>query len=203
MDRRRSAQILSEWDRLTAAAPRPVAPRPAASTTTLAAYALASVMVVAVALAATSLWASFRQDEGGSGRGPLASASAAWGPLAIVPAPQAVAEAQTTGILRITESCALLEEPEGALALLIWPANRTTWVVEEGAIRFTNLDNSTVTLRDGERVSLGGGGSSLAEGGIPGDEFVRQTEWVSPPSPSCPNDVRWSVGHTAKVEDAG
>lgn len=203
IDRRRSDQILSEWDRLTAVASRPAAPRRAASTATIAAYALVSISVVVVALMATGLWASVRRDGGGSGSGPLPTLMATWGPLAVVPAPDAVGEAQTTGILRITESCVLLEHAGGELALLIWPADRATWVTENGAILFTNLNNSTITLRDGDRVSLAGGGSSVAEGGISGAEFISQTEWVAPPSASCPSDVRWSVGHTAQVEDAG
>jgi hypothetical protein len=66
-----------------------------------------------------------------------------------------------------------LEEAGNDLLLLVWPADRTTWNGEEHAVTLENLDGSAVTLRDGDRVSLGGGGDSVAESGVSGEEWVR------------------------------
>jgi hypothetical protein len=95
--------------------------------------------------------------------------------------------------MRITGKCVFLEEAGGVLALLVWPADRTTWNSDAHAVTFVNQDRSEVTLHDGDRVSLGGGGDSVAESGISGEEWIRQTDWVARPASSCPSDVRWSV----------
>jgi hypothetical protein len=112
---------------------------------------------------------------------------------------EAVGEARATGTLRITPDCVLLEHPAGGLALLVWPADRVTWVAEDSAVRFTNLDGSIVTAHDGQRLHLGGGGDSVSEGGDPGDEYINRIEWVAKPSASCPSDTRWNVGHTVEI----
>lgn len=57
-----------------------------------------------------------------------------------MPPPNAVMEALTTGTLRITDECVFLEEPGGNVALLVCPADRTTWNADEQAITRENLD---------------------------------------------------------------
>ncbi len=202
MDRKHSDRVLLEWDRLTRTTPRPVVSRQRDWTTKVAAIAVAGTVAVAIALLTTNLLADLRQDGTRTGAEPLPTTSTAWGPLAVVPASRASAEARTMGTLHITESCVLLMEPDGAASLLIWPSNRTAWLPGEEAIQFTNLDRTTVTVRDGDRVILSGGGASIAEGGISGEEFVTKTDWVATPRPTCPADVRWKVGDSVEIADA-
>jgi hypothetical protein len=56
-----------------------------------------------------------------------------------------------------------------------------------------NIDGTAVTVRDGDRVELGGGGSSTEESGVTGPDWVETVEWVARPGPSCPTDRRWRV----------
>jgi hypothetical protein len=169
-------------------------PRRTVVTTALPGSTLAGIAVLVVAIAAMSLWLRLPQQDGSFGPGAPESSTSAWGPLAVVPPSSGVMEALTAGTLRITDACVFLEEPGGNIALLVWPADRTAWNAEEQAITLENLDGSAVTLRDGDPVSLGGGGDSVAESGVSGEEWVRQTDWVAPPAPSCPIDAHWYVG---------
>lgn len=102
--------------------------------------------------------------------------------------------ALTAGTLRITDACVFLEEADDEHSLLVWPADATEWSAELRAITFENRDGSTATLRDGERVTFGGGGDGVEESGIPGREWVGRIEWVAPPASSCPIEARWGVG---------
>lgn len=121
-------------------------------------------------------------------------AAETWGPLAVVPPSGGVDEALATGTLHITDTCVFLEEAGDDLSVLIWPADRTTWDPDQRAITLKNLDGSTLSMRDGDRVRLGGGGDSVTESGVSGQEWVARTEWVAPPASSCPMDARWFVG---------
>jgi hypothetical protein len=125
---------------------------------------------------------------------PSASPVETWGPLAVIPPPDGTDLASNEGTLRITDACVYLEDPGGDLWLLVWPADRTTWSEESRSITFENFDGSVVTVVDGDRVGLGGGGSSEAESGISGEEWVRRIDWVAPPSSSCSLDLRFFVG---------
>jgi hypothetical protein len=125
---------------------------------------------------------------------PSTSPVGSWGPLAVIPPPDGTDLARNEGTLRITDACVYLEDPGGDLWLLVWPADRTTWSEGSRSITFENLDGSVVVVVDGDRVVLGGGGSSEAESGISGEEWVRRIDWVAPPSSLCSLDQRFFVG---------
>lgn len=195
-------RILSDWDRISRQAQRPSPPHRAAVTTALPVSMIASAAVLAVVVA-VGTWLGLPRGDGSPGGGspgagasvsPAVSTAGPWGPLAVVPPSNGVMEALAAGTLRITESCVFLEEAGDDLLLLVWPADRTTWSADPPGVTIRNLDGTSVTLRDGDRISLGGGGDSLAEGGVSGVEWVRRTVWVAPPALTCPLDARWFVG---------
>jgi hypothetical protein len=145
---------------------------------------VAAAAVVLVVLAGQALIA---------GPGPVnPGAATEWGPLAVVPNTGG-AEALTAGTLRITELCVWLETAGDEAELLVWPADRTRWDPAMGSIGFANSNGIEVTLRDAEPVWFSGGGDSTAESGVSGEDWAAGLEWVAPPDPSCPMDVRWFV----------
>lgn len=92
----------------------------------------------------------------------------------------------------------MLDE-QGDDVLLVWPADRTTWNARARTVTFENFDGTTVTVGDGDEVEMGGGGTSVDEGGLPGAEWLASIEWVAPPDPSCVTDTRWGVGDILDV----
>lgn len=78
--------------------------------------------------------------------------------------------------------------------LLIWPADRATWNVADRSISLRNTDGTTVTLRDGDVVSVGGGVEGEADPSGTGRDWTAGTDWVSAPGPSCPVEIGWYVG---------
>ncbi len=113
-------------------------------------------------------------------------------PLAVVES-EGGDRAAAEGTVRFGE-CVLLDEPGAGLPLLlVWPARRTVWNPDAGFITFTNPDATQVRVRAGQAIRVGGGGESVAEGADRGDVWRDKTQWVVPPSPSCPMDARWFV----------
>ncbi len=151
---------------------------------------LAGLAVAGIALVAGAAWYSLVVRPGPDAS-PSAS-SATWGPLAVVDIDYG-AEARFAGILRITETCAFVEEDGLEPTLVIWPDKRTGWHEDAREVTFQNRDGREATLRDGDEVSFSGGGDSVSEGGLPGDEWVKTIDWVAEPDPSCPLDARWTV----------
>jgi hypothetical protein len=125
--------------------------------------------------------------------GATPSREAAWGPLAVVPPQDGTDTARGEGTLRITEACVFLVTTGGP-ELLVWPADRTTWNAQARTITFANFDGSTVSVGDGMRVVVGGGGDSNEESGATTATWLARTQWVQPPALSCPLDRRWWVG---------
>ncbi len=126
------------------------------------------------------------------------AATATWGPLAVIPPQDGTDLAGVAGRVVITETCVVLDD-DGAPILLFWPADRTRWDPQAKAITFENYDGSgPVTVRNGDSVTLGGGGDSEAESGVSGEEWVARMKWVVPPASSCPLDERWGVGAIRK-----
>ncbi len=121
-------------------------------------------------------------------------AANAWGPLAVIdPEPPVhLGAALATGTIRITQDCVLLDEGAREV-LLVWMAYRTTWNAADRSVTFRNLDGSAVTVGDGDQVELGGAGESAEEGG------PHEVVWLSPPSPSCPRDERFTVSGVEAV----
>lgn len=121
-----------------------------------------------------------------------------WGPLAVVASPDGFDEALIEGRLQVTEQCVFLDE-QGENVILVWPADRTTWNAGTRTITFQNLDGEAVTLGAGDKVRMGGGGSSINEDGVPNEEWAAGIEWVSPPAPSCVTETRWFVAEAEPV----
>jgi hypothetical protein len=114
--------------------------------------------------------------------GLLACDGPGWGPLAVVPTTGD--DARIEGRLQITEQCVFIEVPTGERNLLVWPADRTAWD-PTGTISFRRGGDDVVSLRSGQTVAFGGGGSNRDRDG--------QVNWVAPPASSCPMDGRWYV----------
>ena len=115
------------------------------------------------------------------------------GTLAVVPPQDGADTARTEGTLRVTDTCVFLDTTGGPV-VLVWPADRTTWNAEAGTIAFANVDGSTVSVGDGTRVVLGGGGDSNDESGTTTEDWLARTTWVARPDTACPLDARWWVG---------
>lgn len=124
---------------------------------------------------------------------PPASLAAPWGPLAVIPPQPGTDLARTEGTLRVTDVCVYLESA-GEWTFLFWPADRVSWNADSRTIDFVNVDDSSVAVRDGDYLLLGGGGDSETESGISGEQWVSRIAWVAPPDPSCSLERRWGVG---------
>jgi hypothetical protein len=122
---------------------------------------------------------------------PPAGNDSSWGPLAVVRGGNGM-DALIEGTIRITDDCVLLDE-RGELVLLVWPADRTLWDEDSAAIRFNDPNGGVTTIVDGQPVRLGGGGTSVDEGGLGAEEWRNSIEWISAPPSSCVTDTRWSV----------
>jgi hypothetical protein len=116
---------------------------------------------------------------------------ASWGPLAVMPTNDGM-EARNEGNLVLTDRCAFLERG-GERALLVWPANQTSWSAATGEISFRRSNGVVMIMRDGQRIVLGGGGSSRAEDGLTAEQWADRINWVAAPDPGCVVDVRWLV----------
>ncbi len=114
-----------------------------------------------------------------------------WGPLAVT-ATNAGMDARNEGTLVLTEQCAFLERA-GERELLVWPANQTSWSPATAEISFRRSDGQVVAMRHGQRIVIGGGGSSRAEDGLAGEEWASRIDWLVVPDPSCLVDVRFLV----------
>jgi hypothetical protein len=153
---------------------------------------------VAVVLAAALVGAACGDDTDEAGTSGAADRTAAnpgqpWGPLSVVPGAGSGGEALIQGTLRMADDCVFLNE-QGEDVLLVWPADRTTWAPDTGTISFERTDEQTVSLADGDVVTLAGGGSSVDEGGMEAEDWVASLEWVSEPSPACVTATRWFIG---------
>jgi hypothetical protein len=121
-----------------------------------------------------------------------------WGPLAVLPRQDGMDMARNEGTLRITDSCVYLEWA-GERTLLVWHEGQPTWNEASRSITFENFDGIVVTLRDGDRIEVGGSGGGSDESGETGEEFVRRMTWVAPPAPSCSVDPWFGVGGVAQL----
>jgi hypothetical protein len=114
-----------------------------------------------------------------------------WGPLAVT-GTNAGMQARSEGTLVLTEQCAFLERA-GERELLVWPANQTSWSPATAEISFRRSEGQVMTVRHGQPIVLGGGGSSRAEDGLAGEEWASRIDWIVAPDPGCLVDVRFLV----------
>jgi hypothetical protein len=160
-----------------------------------------TLAAAATVLVATAVWAATTSS--GDDPGPdvsTDSSMATTGPLALAADP-GNEEALAYGTLEITDECTFLrfEDPEAGedgvdQILLVWPAERTTWVPESATIRFRPADGGPdVQLTHGDAISLGGGFRPI---GGPDDG----ADWVTPPAPACGVDGAWFVGAQVTIE---
>jgi hypothetical protein len=101
-------------------------------------------------------------------------------------------DARTEGTLVITDRCTFLERA-GQREFLAWPADQTAWDPRTASISFRTRFGETFTRWNGDRVVLGGGGSSRGEDGLDGMQWAARLTWVAPPAPECLLDNRWEV----------
>ena len=133
---------------------------------------------------------------------PAGTASGAdTGPLALVDGPTDGREALLSGVLVVTDRCVFIEPltDEGVAAdlpgndrfFVAWSADSTRW---SGDAIVIETGDGDVEVRDGDRIAVGGGGSSPGEGGEDFDTYRTGSRWVVPPDPSCATEHRWSAG---------
>lgn len=157
------------------------------------------VLVVLVALvlaAAAGAWLL-----GGSAvlaPGPSPTGASAWGPLAVVRT-EAGPMARAAGTIRFGGRCVTLVTEGGTEFLLVWPADRVTWLADEEALRFTKRDGTESIVRDGARVVLGGGAGSRDPGSSTVGGVLADAEWLAAPDPSCPEEEYWLVSDVEAV----
>lgn len=110
----------------------------------------------------------------------------------------------TTGVIRMSDTCVVLEVAGGGSALLVWSRHQTGWDPIEREVLFEMADGRVTELRDGRQVSLGGSGQALSVEGRSveeasvevrsWDEWVSTIDWAAEPDSTCPVDSYWSVG---------
>lgn len=147
---------------------------------------------IVVVLAAVLLMAGACGAAEDAGDEPSVTGTERWGPLAVVGGRDGSDGALVAGTLSITEECVQLDE-QGELVLLIWPDDLVTWSADRKSITVAS-GSQTFELVDGDTVTLGGGGSSVGEGGLATADFTATIDWVNEPSEACVTDTRWFVG---------
>lgn len=133
---------------------------------------------MAVAIAALSVLPGCTGDGGDQDR-----TSAPWGPMSVANAPDVSFQHKIfggSGTLRISKECVILrrdssgQQKEGDEVTLVWRSGQVRWDSEAEAIVFDKPGGGPgVRLRDGDTVTVGGGGGP-------------NPEWLAPPHPSCP-----------------
>lgn len=179
--------LLDDWDELTRTTRRPPIRARVSSRSSPPVGAVLLVVSVLVAVAAFQ------------GLNLLGSPTiVGWGPVAVFRS-DAGMQARNEGTLVITPNCTFLER-NGERALLAWPATETTWDAASAQISFMRGDGQVVTVRNGEHVVLGGGGSSRAEDGLSGEAWANRVTWVAPPKAACLVDERFLISDVIKEE---
>lgn len=146
---------------------------------------LVPALLIALALAACG-------DDDASGPDGNASVDQEWGPLAVIDGPPNLEDAGADGILRISDACVTLNQPQtGGTTTLAWPSEATTWNPDTGTISYG--DNGTNELSDGDHVTFSGGFKDASS----------NVEWVVEPDPSCPGEGAFFVGDLSEGFETG
>lgn len=190
MTKSRADDVLAEWHSVSGRAARP--PLAAISGRQLPVGAaltrlLPAALVVVLVIGGALYWHSLNTQ---SAAGP---ANSQWGPLAVVHDASGD-KARASGTLVITQRCSFLRGTDQTLSLLVWPANATTWDSGRRQIWFAIGGSDALTLTDGDRIWVSGGGSSVNEDNLDPKAFLARTDWVSKPATDCLTDTRWFVG---------
>jgi hypothetical protein len=118
-------------------------------------------------------------------------AAVSWGPLAVMRTDGGMA-ARNEGTLVVNDDCVFLERG-GERLLLIWPADETSWSPANAEIRFQRSIGDIRTMRDGQRVVLGGGEFKTTVDGPNGEKLPRRIDWIAAPDLACSADASWLV----------
>jgi hypothetical protein len=125
--------------------------------------------------------------------------AAQFGPAAVVSGESGDdMEAAISGTVLVTSECVLLGTATSEV-LLVFREGDVSWDSDAMALHFED-GAGTVTLEDGVRVTLGGGGSSASEDGWSTNDYVAEREWVNRPDEGCWRDVRFEVHSAEAVE---
>ena len=119
------------------------------------------------------------------------AADVSLGPLAVMRTNFGM-EARNEGTLVVTDECVFLER-DGERALLLWPADQTSWSAATNEIQFRRSDGDVVKKRDGQAVVLGGGAFAMTVDGPNGEKVPREVDWVAEPDAACVAEQRWLV----------
>lgn len=114
------------------------------------------------------------------------------GPLATVQESDGPDGALMSGSLRVEDACVFVDA-QGNEMLLVWPSDRTGWDAEQDLVLFEAAVGSSMVLRDGDQVTLGGHGTSLTERGQTAAEFLGSVKWASEPETECVTESHWFV----------
>ncbi len=131
-----------------------------------------------------------------------ASEAGEWGPLTVTTALGNGDQALTTGAIRISDECVVLETMDERPTLLVWSSTQASWDPQGRRILFRTRDGGVVELLDGQQVGLGGSGRGLAADvlspgewdGLSWDEWITTVDWAAAPGPTCRADAVWFVG---------
>ena len=107
-----------------------------------------------------------------------------WGPLAVWHDPGTGDSdlALLAGTVVIGEECVTI----GGY-VPVWPATFTRWIPDERRVEFQDpLARAVISIRDGDRVELGGG------------QTTADLPWVAPPHATCPDSL-FGVGTIGSV----
>lgn len=107
-----------------------------------------------------------------------------------------------SGVIHIDERCVTLNQPDWeAPLLLVWSSEDVRWSESARSITFDGnietLEADSITIRDGDVLSLGGSLMILdedVEQQLPSrDEWTRGYEWIVEPNQAC-RGAPWLVG---------
>lgn len=126
------------------------------------------------------------------------SSAADWGPLAVLDDPAAadgLDAGNGPGRISITDDCVILRGGGGHEDTLAWRSGDSGWDPGTGEIVYADDTHGVIRLSDGDRVSLGGFGFTLAE---PSNGPI--IRWLVEPDASCPPTI-WSVHEVVLLND--
>ena len=140
------------------------------------------ILVVIAAMTGCGDQASAAPDQ--TTRVSSAPAVVEWGPLAVWNDP-GTGDGDLpllSGTVSIDDHCVTVEGH-----VLVWPATFTRWVLDDRTIEFLDpLARVVVSIRDGDRVELGGG------------EIIPGLPWIARPDATCPANL-FGVGSIGSV----
>lgn len=118
------------------------------------------------------------------------------GPLAIVEPEVGSSDGRTEGVLEITEECVRLVHPDGTSSrIIIWIQGAAIWNPADRSIAVQSSEGDDLNLRDGDAITLTGGGG-------PDATLERAGRWVRRPSDACrPSSWFLAAGVSLSRED--